>query len=98
MEYTITTATNDHIKSIVEVGNDAFVADEFFKKPEYYQRFNPERVLSMLTAQDAVFLVALTSSNELVGCLYLQWEKIEETEKIKVCSIIVPLHTNQSST
>ena len=46
-EYDIIVANDSHAHSIMKVTNDAYVADRFFKHPEYYDRFTLEDVRTM---------------------------------------------------
>jgi hypothetical protein len=60
---------------ICEVTNDAFMADAFFKKPEYIHRFSVLDVQAMMESDNAVFIVAMTveSSPIIAGSLFLKW-------------------------
>jgi hypothetical protein len=67
-----------HALQILEVTNDAFMADAFFKKDEYHLRFTLESVNTMISAKDSVFIIALDDnmdgSEMVLGSLYLHWE------------------------
>ncbi len=53
--------TADQAIDIKNVTNEAFMADSFFKKVEYHQRFTDEDVHTLMSASNAVFLVASES-------------------------------------
>ena len=52
-------ATFEHVDAVVEVTNDAFMADAFFKKKEYHKRLTRADVMDMLNNESAVFLVGV---------------------------------------
>lgn len=80
----IIVATPGHVRDIVDVTNEAFMADSFFKKPEYHHRFNQEFVSKMLCATDSKFLLSLDGT-KVIGCLYLHWSKESITDnEIKI--------------
>jgi poly-gamma-glutamate capsule biosynthesis protein CapA/YwtB (metallophosphatase superfamily) len=63
------------VAAIVDIGNDAFMADVFFKKPEFHLRFTAERVVEMIDTPHSVFLVARKDeSSDILGCIYLHWD------------------------
>lgn len=47
----------ENAEAIMNVTNDAFVADQFFKKPLYYARFTVNDVTDMFSCDNAVFLI-----------------------------------------
>ena len=55
----------DHVDVIIEVTNDAFLADAFFKKKEYHKRFNRTEVMDMLNTENAIFLLAVLPNSVL---------------------------------
>ncbi len=61
------------IETIKIVTNDAFQADTFFKKPEYYDRFTSENVHNLLKEKNSAF-VLVCMGEEVRGSLYLHWE------------------------
>ena len=67
-------ATLLDVSSIVTCTNDAYVADAFFKKPDYHDRFTEKDVQEMINTPDSVFIIALSLNDRAVcGSLYLQW-------------------------
>lgn len=64
------------ISGIVRVTNEAFLADAFFKKPQFIQRFTEEDVLCLMQGDKAAFLLAEeeNSSDSIAGSIFLQWE------------------------
>jgi tRNA-dihydrouridine synthase 2 len=71
-EYDIVVADPSHARDIVAVTNDAYVADRFFKYPEYYDRFSLEDVQNMQKEDNSCFLVArMTKDGAVAGSLYL---------------------------
>ncbi len=64
-------AGKNDVKQIVAITNDAYVADEFFKLPQYFLRFTEQNVIDMI-AGDGVFLVACAPDNgPIVASLYI---------------------------
>ena len=76
-------------KDIMLCTNDAFMADIFFKKPEYFLRFTLEDVEAMIQAENSAFLVA-QSGEDLVGSLYLHWEETHAEITGKFSAVAVP--------
>ena len=68
-------ANEDLADQIKECTNDAFLADTFFKKSEYHQRFTINDVKEMINAKDSIFLALFdkTISDEIIGSIYLHW-------------------------
>ncbi len=58
--YTFRIASLHDVHDVVQISNDAFMADAFFKKPEFIVRFNESRVREMISnpVDNGVFLVA----------------------------------------
>ena len=70
-------ATVADAASIMSCTNDAYVADTFFKKVEYHDRFTMQDVIDMMTAPDSIFLIATTTTSQvetICGSLYLSWK------------------------
>ena len=66
------------VQRIVDITNDAFMADVFFKKSEFHLRFNVETVIDMISASNSFFLIAYTDNTDnekLLGSLYLKYDK-----------------------
>ena len=90
LKYVVEVASEKHIDGIIETTNDAFMADAFFKKPEYHPRFTRSDVVTMIAALDAAFLVALTRDNSavdddiIVGSIFVTWhaERTDSTAKV----------------
>ena len=73
--YHIEEASLSDSSDIVAVTNDAFMADAFFKKPEYHLRFDLPTVQQMIQSPDSVFLVAKhNETNEILGSMFLHWD------------------------
>mmetsp|Transcript_1731 Transcript_1731/g.4047 ORF Transcript_1731/g.4047 Transcript_1731/m.4047 type:complete len:194 (-) Transcript_1731:1322-1903(-) len=75
------------IESILSLTNVAFMADSFFKKPDYHQRFDRESVLSMIQAERSEFILASTSiegSQTDVGSLFLNWDVKQEDSRLHI--------------
>eukprot|EP00600_Ochromonadales_sp_CCMP1393_P004994 CAMPEP_0174954842 /NCGR_PEP_ID=MMETSP0004_2-20121128/652_1 /TAXON_ID=420556 /ORGANISM="Ochromonas sp., Strain CCMP1393" /LENGTH=195 /DNA_ID=CAMNT_0016202707 /DNA_START=31 /DNA_END=615 /DNA_ORIENTATION=+ len=69
-------ATESDASDILALTNDAFMADAFFKKPEYYDRFDSQTVLSMMNTGDSQFILASTTIDEKetnVGSMFFHW-------------------------
>ncbi|XP_012554656.1 uncharacterized protein LOC100212726 [Hydra vulgaris] len=87
-------ATQNDIDNILRCTNDAFMADAFFKKPEYHHRFTRENVISKMSHKDSVFILARdgmaseNSNNEVIGSIYLNW--ITKTEWVVVDNSSIP--------
>jgi hypothetical protein len=76
-DYVTRLATSEDVLSIVSCTNDAYVADTFFKKAEYHDRFTANDVMGMMSSPNSAFIVATRCSdpdNLVCGSLYLQWE------------------------
>ena len=56
---------------IKNVTNEAFMADTFFKKKEYYERFDNDSVSSMINSENSVFILA-EIDNMIVGSIFLE--------------------------
>eukprot|EP01031_Cornospumella_fuschlensis_P031564 gene31563-38149_t len=93
MELAYREATLEDASIVVEVTNDAFMADTFFKKPEYHLRFTLDTVISMINTGNSVFILAETdrhSSRMVVGSLYLHWEVHDDEVIGKFSAVSVP--------
>lgn len=69
-------ATEADAASIMSCTNDAYIADTFFKKVEYHDRFTMQDVIDMIVAPDSIFLIATTNTSHIetvCGSLYLSW-------------------------
>lgn len=76
-DYTTRFATSIDVESIVSCTNDAYVADKFFKKTDYHNRFTSQDVIEMISSPNSAFIVAENCSDPnkaICGSLYLQWE------------------------
>jgi len=64
-------------EAIRAVTNEAFMADAFFKLPEYHERFATGDVEIRMGAASAVFIVATKEGDDGViqGSLFLEWEE-----------------------
>jgi predicted N-acetyltransferase YhbS len=63
-------SSESDIRAIVDVTNDAFMADAFFKKAEYHLRFTLDRVRSQISENDSIFIVA-ECDHEVVGSIFM---------------------------
>ena len=81
-------ATEADIDSVVELTNDAFMADAFFKKKEYHLRFTKSDVETMIGSHNSVFLVAHNPSSghsiseSITGSLFLHWDVDASASKV----------------
>jgi hypothetical protein len=83
-------ACSGDVSSIVRITNQAFMADAFFKKPQYIERFTDEAVNQMMLEPNGAFLVACSQEGSVVGSIYLSWEgeRIDETgAKVRFCAV-----------
>lgn len=66
-------ATEKHIKDVIEVTNDAFMADAFFKSEKYILRLDLETATDLVL--NSIILVAIQKTEEkeeeVVGSLHL---------------------------
>eukprot|EP01038_Epipyxis_sp_PR26KG_P007046 gene7046-9621_t len=79
-DFILVRACLEDVSGIVDTTNDAFMADAFFKKPEYHQRFTQDNVLNMISSENSMFLIAVQSSDSessgnrnVYGSIYLHW-------------------------
>lgn len=75
-------ASVEDIDTIMELTNDAFIADAFFKKPEYHQRFDAATVKQMIEDDNSRFVIATQNINGVetkCGSIFLHWA-IESTK------------------
>jgi len=67
-------ATKMDVEAIVQVTNEAFLADAFFKKPEYRERFTQDQIADMLSKEGSAFLVVDDESGGLLaGSIFIEW-------------------------
>lgn len=87
--YEIEVATIASAEVILELTNEAFMADAFFKKPEYHLRFDRPTVHEMIQAENSAFLLAKSNDDEgaFVGSLYLHWEIVRDNHNVQVRKI-----------
>ncbi len=88
-------ATSEDVDTILELTNDAFMADAFFKKPEYHLRFDSQTVKGMISAENSRFVIATQVINgEVVKCgsIFFHWtvEKTQSTIQVRRCSPFSP--------
>ncbi len=91
-QYHIQLGTREQVTQIVELSNEAFMVDAFFKKPEHYVRFSIEAVEKMIAEPNSAFILCCDKQddNAIVGCMYLQWHVVEDEERIQVGWLIRP--------
>ncbi len=83
ISYHFIEATTDHAQQIVDITNDAFIVDAFFKKPEYHLRFNYEEVLEMIKAR--LFIVAVRDDDSsVIASIHLEIDIKENEDTIIV--------------
>lgn len=72
--YTFRKATLQDAAAIVRITNDAFMADAFFKKPEFVTRFNEAGVTNMISNPDecGVFLLAEDGGSNVIGSIHVE--------------------------
>jgi hypothetical protein len=79
IEFVVSVARCQDAKHVFCITNEAFMADTFFKKPEFYQRFESiERVEEMMQGKAAFLIVkAAATADEverpILGSIYLTW-------------------------
>lgn len=66
--------------AVMRVTNLAFQADTFFKKREYWDRFDLPTVKGMIASKRGVFLVR-EEQQEVVGSIYLDWDALDESKR-----------------
>lgn len=72
-------------QDVMAVTNAAFMADTFFKKPEFHQRFDQETVMQMMNSPQSMFVTVISPDDVMVGSLYLHWsESTYETDQKEV--------------
>ncbi|XP_002154911.2 uncharacterized protein LOC100213636 [Hydra vulgaris] len=88
----IVIATQNDIDNILRCTNDAFMANTFFKKPEYNYRFTREDVVSKISHKNSVFFLArdstTTSNDDVIGSIHLYWRT--KTEWVVVDNDSIP--------
>jgi hypothetical protein len=75
-------ATEADMNSILSLTNEAFMADAFFKKKEYHERFDAPTVQQMIHAENSRFIIAsqnIDGSDTACGSIFFHWE-ISTTE------------------
>lgn len=74
LTYSFRRATLQDVATIVQISNDAFMADAFFKKPAYVLRFDEKGVANMVSnpAESGVFLLARDADGETVGSVHIE--------------------------
>ena len=83
-------ATSEDVDTIMELTNDAFMADAFFKKPEYHLRFDSQTVNEMIAAENSRFVIATQIiDGEVVKCgsIFFHWTvaKTQSTLQVSSC-------------
>lgn len=82
-KYHVIEATKADSAAILEVTNEAFMADAFYKKPKYSLRFSSKRVAEVFDAKDQYFLVAKRASDQtIVGSIHLKVHKNDASNTI----------------
>jgi len=90
--------SSQDIDIILELTNDAFMADAFFKKPEYHLRFTASQVDQMIQSDRSMFIIAKSSNFNIMtsddkidqkcGSLYFHWDSTLIDNKLQVISTI----------
>ena len=78
MSVFIREATQDEALSVSELMNSAFVADAWFKKEEFHDRFDSEgkEIRDYIGGANKCILIAISKDdNSVVGAVQLDWNK-----------------------
>jgi hypothetical protein len=85
MTYKVVEATPDHSQDIVDVTNDAFLVDAFFKKPEFLDRFSHEDVKRMMAKENSYFFLAVNNEDgAVIGSIYLEVDIVQSELECQV--------------
>lgn len=87
----ISCATIKDIPSIVSCTNDAYIADAFFKKSSYVNRFTESNVLDLISAPNSAFLVSKSTDEKgwtVCGSIYILWEMVPSEDETKLHQIV----------
>lgn len=87
--------TKEDVDAVLDLTNDAFMADAFFKKEAYHLRFDLATVKSMINDLNSRFIIATHSVNgEEVPCgsIFFHWTTSILGDLVEVtCCYNVPL-------
>jgi GNAT superfamily N-acetyltransferase len=73
--YRITCADASHAEAVVEIVQEAFLVDAYFKKPEFAVRGSMDEILEILSNPSAVILVITAEHSKIpVGCIHVYWD------------------------
>eukprot|EP01041_Mallomonas_annulata_P000610 gene610-1175_t len=73
------------LHAIMDITNEAFLADAFFKKPQYHLRFNEERINTLMKDnQNSTFLL-VKSDGIAIASIYLQWLYKRSDDDVELC-------------
>ena len=90
VKYRIVEASAGDANEIMSITNEAFMADAFFKKPEYILRFRLEEVVAMLEMSNNSFLLARREeADEVIGSLRLEIAHQENSEGNKLVRLLL---------
>jgi hypothetical protein len=84
------TATEADMDSILSLTNEAFMADAFFKKKEYHERFDAPTVQQMINAENSRFIIATQTIDETevsCGSIFFHWEVSTTEDSLQVKSV-----------
>lgn len=80
-------ATLEDVNTVMELTNDAFMADAFFKKPEYHLRFDSQNIENMIAAENSRFVIATQAiDGDAVKCgsIFFYWTVEQTTSTLQV--------------
>ena len=84
---TVRSACEQDYDVILSLTNEAFMADTFFKREEYYLRFDLQTVQDMVRSENSLFLIASQSLGDTVtdcGSIFLHWVIFTVENEIRV--------------
>ena len=87
----ISCATIKDIPSIVSCTNDAYIADAFFKKSSYVNRFTESNVFDLISAPNSAFLVSKSTDEKgwtVCGSIYILWEMVPSEDETTLHQIV----------
>ncbi len=102
LQFSVREAVVTGIPRILDISNEAFIIDAYFKKPEYANRFSTESIGQMMQEENSLFFVAERADDArdpndfIVGSLFLHWEVTHDVEhnrktvKGKFSAVAVP--------
>ncbi len=89
-------ATSADIGALLSLTNEAFMADAFFKKKEYHERFDAPTVEQMIQAENSRFIIAtqhIDGSHVPCGSIFFHWEVHESEDSVQVPRHVISIAT-----